>query len=181
MNFKNLAGALLVSCAFGTGAAQAGVPKLDHVFLIMMENHGFPQIINNPYAPFINQEALSANLAANYFAVGHPSLTNYLEVTGGSNFGIQDDNSPDWGNSTCQPNIISGVDNLEADPNPICPIAGTGTDAPTPAIDYTNETNGPPGVCNSSWPPARAGNPTRKTCRSAAPTASIHRMAISRT
>ncbi|MGC1463081.1 MAG: alkaline phosphatase family protein, partial [Terracidiphilus sp.] len=27
----------------------------------------------------------------------------------------------------------------------ICPISGTGTDAATPAIDYTNETTGPPG------------------------------------
>jgi hypothetical protein len=160
MNLKHLASALLVSCAFGTGAAQAGVPKLDHVFLIMMENHGFPQIINNPYAPFINQEALSANLAANYFAVGHPSLTNYLEVTGGSNFGVQDDNSPDWGNASCQPNIVSGVDNLEADSNPICPIASSGTDAPTPAIDYTNETNGPPGVCNIDCMRSFAAAPT---------------------
>jgi hypothetical protein len=148
MNLKNLACALLLSSAAGTGAAQAGVPKLNHVFLIMMENHGFQQLINNPYAPFINQEALSANLASNYFAVAHPSLTNYLEVVGGSNFGVQDDNSPDWGNTTCLPNIASGIDNDESDSNPICPIAGTGTDAATPAIDYTNETNGPPGVCN---------------------------------
>ena len=37
--------------------------------------------------PFSNAEAGTANLAANYFAVAHPSLTNYLEVVGGSNFG----------------------------------------------------------------------------------------------
>ncbi len=40
----------------------------------------------------------SANSATNYFAVGHPSLTNYLEVVGGSNFGVQSDNGPDWHN-----------------------------------------------------------------------------------
>jgi hypothetical protein len=139
-------------------AQAAGVPHLDHVFLIMMENHGYPEILGNPYAPFINVYAKEANLATNYFAVGHPSLTNYLEVTGGSNFGIQDDNSPDWHNATCQPNIVSGVDNLEADSTPICPIAGTGTDADTPAVDYTNETSGPPGVLNVdgivNFPPA---------------------------
>lgn len=122
------------------------MPRLDHVFLIMMENHGYAQVINNPYAPFTNQEAQTANLAVNYFAVAHPSLTNYLEVVGGSNFGITDDNSPDWGNASCQPNIQSGVNNNEADSTPICPIAGTGTDQPTPALDCSNEVNGcPPG------------------------------------
>ena len=150
MSLKNTALALLAGTALcgATQQANAGVKALDHVFVIMMENHGFSQIINNPYAPFINQEALSANLASNYFAVAHPSLTNYLEVIGGSNFGVLDDNSPDWHNLTCQPNIVSGITNLESDPNPICPIGATGTDAATPAIDYTNETSGPPGVIN---------------------------------
>ena len=150
MSLKNTALALLAGTALcGASHPASAAPKaLDHVFVIMMENHGFAQIINNPYAPFINQEALSANLASNYFAVAHPSLTNYLEVIGGSNFGVLDDNSPDWHNLTCQPNIVSGITNLESDPDPICPIGATGTDAPTPAIDYTNETSGPPGVIN---------------------------------
>ena len=155
MTVKHIALALLAGAAmtFATPIA-AGIrkplvmPRLDHVFLIMMENHGYSQIISNPYAPFTNQEAQTANLAANYFAVAHPSLTNYLEVIGGSNFGITDDNAPDWHDANCQPNIVSGINNNEADSTPICPIASTGTDQPTPAIDYTNETQGPPGVIN---------------------------------
>ncbi len=154
MNLKYLASALLVGAALTTAAPAAQVhrpslpkmPRLNHVFVIMMENHGYQQIIGNPYAPWINQEVQTANLATNYFAVGHPSLTNYLEVIGGSNFGITDDNPPDWGNTSCQPNIVSGVNNNEADSTPICPITGSGTDAATPVIDYSNETNGPPGV-----------------------------------
>lgn len=160
MKLKHSALALLAGTALCAARPAAAVPHLDHVFLIMMENHGFAQIINNPYAPFINQEALSANLAGNYFAVGHPSLTNYLEVIGGSNFGVQDDNSPDWHDASCQPNIVSGVDNLEADPNPICPIAGSGMDAATPPIDYSNETSGPPGVCNLDCTRGYAAAPT---------------------
>ena len=46
----------------------------------MMENHGYTEILGNPNAPFTNKYAASANLATNYFAVAHPSLTNYLEV-----------------------------------------------------------------------------------------------------
>ena len=84
----------LLVCSFqctllaGEGAIPMGIPHLDHVFLVMMENHGYSQIVDNPNAPFINQLAKSANSATNYFAVAHPSLTNYLEVVGGSNFGV---------------------------------------------------------------------------------------------
>jgi len=133
----------------GEGPTSQGVPQLDHVFLIMMENHGYGQILNNPNAPFINSLAQKANLAQNYFAVGHPSLTNYLEVVGGSNFGVQSDNNPDWHNSTCTPNVVSGLTNTDnpASPN-ICPIAGVGTDAATPLLDTTNETKGLPGLIN---------------------------------
>src|SRR5579883_1162732 len=92
-----LCSTLAVRCLFAAeGAVPKGVPHLDHVFVIMMENHGYAQILNNPNAPFINQLAKSANSATNYFAVGHPSLTNYLEFVGASNFGVRSDNSPDW-------------------------------------------------------------------------------------
>jgi hypothetical protein len=76
-----------------------GMPHMDHVFVIMMENHGFYQVINNPNEPYLNSliSGKNVNLATNYFAVGHPSLTNYLEVVGGSNFGIRSDNPPAWG------------------------------------------------------------------------------------
>jgi hypothetical protein len=56
------------------GSAPKGVPNLDHVFVIMMENHGYSQILNNPNAPFINQYAKAHNVATNYFAIAHPSL-----------------------------------------------------------------------------------------------------------
>ena len=37
------------------GAVPKGVPHLDHVFFIMMENHGYTEILHNPNAQFINQ------------------------------------------------------------------------------------------------------------------------------
>lgn len=117
-----------------------GVPRLDHVFVILMENHGYSQIINNPNAPFTNQWATSANLGRNYFAIAHPSLTNYLEIVGGSNFGVLNDHSPDWGNTSCSPNIVSATISLDTSSFPnICPIWGTGTDAATPLLDPSNE------------------------------------------
>jgi hypothetical protein len=130
------------------GPVPKDVPPLNHVWVIMMENHGYSQVLNNPAAPFTTQYASSANLATNYFAVAHPSLTNYLEVNGGSNFGILDDNPPDWHNTGCSPNIVAVVTSFESTGTPICPVSGNGTDAATPAIDYSNETTGPPGVNN---------------------------------
>jgi len=115
----------------------------------MMENHGYSQIMNNPNAPFVNELAHSANLATNYFAIGHPSLTNYLEVVGGSNFGVQSDNNSDWHNTSCANNLVTGIANTDNPPSPsICPISDTGTDAATPAVDTSNETQGPPGDNN---------------------------------
>ena len=141
--------ALAGSAHASEGKVPQGVPHLDHVFVIMLENHGYAQIMNNPNAPFINQLAQSANLATNYFGIGHPSLTNYLEVVGGSNFGIQSDNSPDWHSTSCVNNLASGATNTDNPASPdICPIAGIGTDAATPASDFSNETSGSPGEIN---------------------------------
>src|SRR5437764_10803714 len=89
------------------GAVPKEIPHLDHVFYIMMENHGYRQVMNNPNAPFINSYAQSANLATNYYAIGHPSLTNYLEAVGGSNFGVRSDNDPDFHNASCSPNLAT--------------------------------------------------------------------------
>src|ERR1019366_5661421 len=131
------------------GPVPGGVPRLDHVFVIMMENHGYSQIIDNPNAPFINGWVKESNLATNYFAIAHPSLTNHLEIVGGSNFGVLSDNDPDWHNANCQTNLSTGVAATDHPGTPpICPIAGVGTEAAMPAIDFTNQFEGPPGTVN---------------------------------
>ena len=94
----------------------------------------------------------SANLATNYFAVAHPSLTNYLEVTGGSNFNNLSDQFPDWHDASCTPNMLSGITNVDVTQSTftsavgaICPIAGSGgTDANIPVEDLTNNEGTPP-------------------------------------
>jgi len=128
-----------------TAAADQNVTPLDHVFVIMMENHAYGQIVGNPNAPFINRYARQANTADNYFAIAHPSLTNYLEIVGGSNFGVLSDHNPDWHNAECKPNIIKPFSQNRDDngAGPVCPIAGDGMDAATVASDTTNETTPP--------------------------------------
>jgi phosphatidylinositol-3-phosphatase len=129
------------------GPVPTGIPRLDHVFVIMMENHAYAQIAGNPQAPFINSLMSKANLAQNYFAIAHPSSTNYLEVLGGSNFNKLSDQYPDWHNTTCTPNIVPGQATNTDNPNSglFCPIAGNGTDAAAPVVDNSmNETSTPP-------------------------------------
>ena len=62
------------------GQNQGGVPRLDHVFVIVLENHnsftsfGSIGILDNPQAPQIQALADTYNVAPNYHAVWHPSL-----------------------------------------------------------------------------------------------------------
>jgi phosphatidylinositol-3-phosphatase len=56
----------------------------DHVFLVLLENHGFNQVIGNPAMPYLNSLASQHALAANYFANTHPSIGNYFMLTTGN-------------------------------------------------------------------------------------------------
>jgi phosphatidylinositol-3-phosphatase len=140
--------ALAGSALAEQGQVPSGIPPLDHVFVIMMENHAFGQITNNPQAPFINGEMARANVAGNYFAIAHPSSTNYLEVVGGSNFNNLSDQYPNWHSKACTPNIVPGQPTNMDSPSTglVCPITGRrGKDAATPVVDNTmNETSSPP-------------------------------------
>ncbi|CCE01303.1 Phosphoesterase precursor [Bradyrhizobium sp. STM 3809] len=161
-----LAGVATLSLAAMASAKEGPVPygvrHLDHVFLIMMENHGYAEIIDNPNMPFTNKLAAKAGLATHYFAVGHPSLTNYLEIVGGSNFGVLNDHAPDWHNANCDTNLSTGQPALDQSSYPnICPLRGNGKDAATPAIDTSNlEGNQPGPVINIDGSASYPAQPT---------------------
>jgi phosphatidylinositol-3-phosphatase len=108
---------------------QGNFGRLDHVFLIMMENQTSTDILGNPNAPFINEYAKVANQATNYFAVGHPSLPNYLEITGGSNFGVANDFWPNWVNGGC----IDHAPGSTGCNGAVTPISAAGMDNPVVA------------------------------------------------
>ena len=64
---------------------RARVPHFDHVFLIMMENTSYGEVIGDRRdAPYINALARRGVLLANYRAVYHPSDENYLAIASGS-------------------------------------------------------------------------------------------------
>jgi hypothetical protein len=135
------AGALTTSAAFAgePETPESGFGRLDHVFLIMMENQTNTDIIDNRFAPFINAYAKVANHGTNYFAVGHPSAPNYLEITGGSNFGVPNDYWPNWVGTGC----IDHSPGSTGCNNAVTPIAVAGLDNPVVATaTNANECNG---------------------------------------
>ena len=70
---------------------------LDHVFVIMLENHSKHSVIDQRdstgalTAPYITGLAHRYAWAQNYYGVTHPSQPNYIAAITGSNWGIQTD------------------------------------------------------------------------------------------
>jgi hypothetical protein len=68
-------------------APASAVPQFDHVFMLMMENTDYAQVIGDSRdAPFINGLAAQGTLLSNASGVYHPSDENYLAVAGGATF-----------------------------------------------------------------------------------------------
>jgi len=80
----------------GPGLTWAGtLPPIKTVFIIMMENHQWSDIVSNSTAPYINQTLLPmASYCRQYYNPpnNHPSEANYVWLEAGSNLGIVDDN-----------------------------------------------------------------------------------------
>jgi chitinase len=74
----------------------AGIPKFDHVVLVMEENHSYSDIIGDTTdAPYINNTLAAGGASfTNSFAIEHPSQPNYLDLFQGSNEGVTTDNCP---------------------------------------------------------------------------------------
>lgn len=70
-------------------ALRGGPPA--HIAVVVMENEEFSDIIGSRHTPFINALARRYALVHSMYATTHPSLPNYLALTGGSPFGITSD------------------------------------------------------------------------------------------
>ena len=88
MRLRILVVALLAAlAAFAATAPQADasrVPRLKHVWVFVLENHSYDEIIDNPDVPYLNHLAHRHGMATQYYAVAHPSLPNYLAMISGS-------------------------------------------------------------------------------------------------
>ena len=86
-------------------AAAPGLPNFSHIVVIVMENEEYGSIIGSPDAPYINSLASQGALAAQSYAISHPSLPNYLALSGGSTFGVSSDCDPGPGCQATGPGL----------------------------------------------------------------------------
>ncbi|GGL93975.1 alkaline phosphatase family protein [Nakamurella endophytica] len=77
-----------------TAATVATVPRLDHVVVVVMENHSASAVIGNPDAPYINHLAATGASMTQSYALTHPSQPNYIALFSGDTQGIVDDSCP---------------------------------------------------------------------------------------
>lgn len=105
-----IATVLVVLSACGAGEPFAPVTiatvqpaKVTKLLVFVVENHSLDQMrAAMPYTAALGQEFA---IATNYEAVTHPSLPNYLAMTGGSTFAVADD-APPSSHTTDQPSVF---------------------------------------------------------------------------
>lgn len=84
--------------------APLGVPLLNHVIMVVMENHGYDQVRTLPYIATLIQNYTSFSQS---YAVAHPSQPNYLALWAASTLGITDDTCPPPGSPFTAANLGS--------------------------------------------------------------------------
>ncbi|MGN6130223.1 MAG: alkaline phosphatase family protein [Nocardioidaceae bacterium] len=84
-------GANAVAATATQTKAAASTPRIDHLFVIMLENHSQSSVIGDANAPYMNRLAKHYQMADRYYGVTHPSMPNYIATIAGDNFGVQDD------------------------------------------------------------------------------------------
>jgi hypothetical protein len=77
--------------AASLAAAAAPYAGIDRIVVIVLENHSYAGIVNNPAAPYLNSLIHRYGLATRYTGVSHPSEPNYLALFSGSTQGVTDD------------------------------------------------------------------------------------------
>jgi phosphatidylinositol-3-phosphatase len=159
---------LLATCAGGESgaarpprAAPTSKPPA-HIVVIVMENKEYDSIIGSSDAPYMNELARRNVLLTKAYAVSHPSLPNYLALTGGSTFGI----TSDCTDCNVQgKNIVDGLEShgiswkayMESMPTPCYTSSSAGT-APNEYVKkhdpfmYYNDIRNRPKRCNKVVP-----------------------------
>jgi hypothetical protein len=115
-----------------------GIPRYDHIFVIMLENKATSSILNSPFAPHIDAILAANNQFTNYFATGNPSEPNYTALGAGDDFGITNDDQ--WNCDTTT--TVNGV---------VTPTANYPQDLPLPDKNAPGLQNSPfTTVCNDT-------------------------------
>ena len=90
-----LAFAIFGATTFAGPVPQALGATTPHLVLILMENKEYTDVVGSASAPYLNGTLIPASkVFTQYYAIGHPSLPNYLSLTSASTAGCVDDACP---------------------------------------------------------------------------------------
>jgi phosphatidylinositol-3-phosphatase len=89
---KRLVALALATAAFASPVEAAGVPRLDHAFVIVEENMSFDEVTRAraAEAPYLNGLARAHVRHGAYYAIAHASLANYTGLVSGQRQGWRD-------------------------------------------------------------------------------------------
>jgi hypothetical protein len=84
-----------------------GFPHFGRVAVLILENREYREVIGRRRSPYLTRLARRYALETRYFALGHPSMPNYLALTAGSTLDLHHDcNGCDFS----QPNLLNQLD-----------------------------------------------------------------------
>ncbi|MEX2461116.1 MAG: alkaline phosphatase family protein [Paenibacillaceae bacterium] len=86
--------------------ANLSTPPIDHIVIVIEENHSYKQIVGSTNAPYTNSLIKQGALFTNAHGVTHPSQPNYLALFSGSNQGITDNSCK---KAISAPNLASSL------------------------------------------------------------------------
>lgn len=95
----------IIVCLLTSCAKKSGIPRPDHIIIVMEENHSYDAVIGSENAPYINQLAREGALFTDAHGVVHPSQPNYLAIFSGSAQGVTDDRCLDSETPYVNPNL----------------------------------------------------------------------------
>lgn len=92
--------------AGGAGIGAEGVPRFDHIIVVVEENKPYGELVGTSATPFLNGLAASGAVLTQSYAITHPSEPNYLALFSGSTQGLTDDSCP---HQYAGPNLAASV------------------------------------------------------------------------
>ncbi len=131
----------------------AGAHAIRTVFVVLMENHNWSDIVGSASAPYMNSLLAVGAHTTQYFNPPriHPSEPNYLWLEAGSNFGILNDANPSTNHQATTDHLVSQLEGVgvtwrtyqEGISGTTCPLTGTGRYAPkhNPMIYFDDVTD----------------------------------------
>ena len=88
------------------GTGTEGVPRFDHIIVVVEENKPYGELVGSSSTPFLNNLAGSGAVLTQSYAVTHPSEPNYLALFSGSTQGLTNDSCP---HQYTGPNLTASV------------------------------------------------------------------------